>query len=267
MNITWAQYMMAIGAGVLAGIINTLAGSGSAVTLPMLVFLGLPADVANATNRIGVMIQNIAGIATFQRSGKMNLSGGLWLTIPAMLGSVVGAAIAVDLNERLMELAIGAMLVIVLITILLNPQKWLRKQSEVAEGRPGLLTLAIFFVIGIYGGFIQAGVGVFILTAMVLGAGYTLVHANAIKLMIVLALTIVALAIFILSPALDIRWGIGLVMAVGQSVGAWLAAKFAISNANANTWVRRLLIIVVVYSILRFFGIWDWAVSAFFVQS
>ncbi|MEZ4835803.1 MAG: sulfite exporter TauE/SafE family protein [Caldilineaceae bacterium] len=123
-------------------------------------------------------------------------------------------------------------------------------------GRPSTLTLLIFFAIGVYGGFIQAGVGVFILTAMVLGTGYTLVHANAIKLMVVLALTVVALVVFMLSP-LQIDWGIGAVMAVGQSIGAWLAAKFAVSNPNANIWVRRLLIVVVVYSILRFFGIWD----------
>ncbi len=260
MDITWFQYLLAIGAGVLAGIINTLAGSGSAVTLPMLVFLGLDPTVANATNRVGVAVQNVAGIATFQRSGGMNLRGGLWLTVPAMLGSVVGALIAVDLDERYMEMAIGGMLLIVLFTILLNPEKWLRKQSEVAEGRPSILTLLIFFVIGIYGGFIQAGVGVFILTAMVLGTGYSLVHANAIKLMIVLALTVVALVVFIFSP-IEINWGIGAVMAVGQSIGAWLAARFAIRNPNANVWVRRLLIVVVVYSILRFFGILDWLMA------
>ncbi|MCB0113660.1 MAG: sulfite exporter TauE/SafE family protein [Caldilineaceae bacterium] len=254
------QYTLAIAAGILAGIINTLAGSGSAVTLPMLVFLGLDPSVANATNRVGVMVQNIVGITTFQRSGKMNLSGGLWLTVPAMLGSVLGAWVATILDKEAMNIAIGAMLLIVLVTILFDPKKWLRVQSEVKPGRPSTLTLLIFFAIGVYGGFIQAGVGVFILTAMVLGTGYTLVHANAIKLMVVLALTVVALVVFMLSP-LQIDWGIGAVMAVGQSIGAWLAAKFAVSNPNANIWVRRLLIVVVVYSILRFFGIWDWAMA------
>lgn len=254
------QYTLAIAAGILAGIINTLAGSGSAVTLPMLVFLGLDPSVANATNRVGVMVQNVVGITTFQRSGKMNLSGGLWLTVPAMLGSVLGAWVATILDKEAMNFAIGAMLLIVLVTILFDPKKWLRVQSEVKPGRPSILTLIVFFGIGVYGGFIQAGVGVFILTAMVLGTGYTLVHANAIKLMVVLALTVVALVVFMLSP-LEINWGIGAVMAVGQSIGAWLAAKFAVSNPNANVWVRRLLIIVVVYSIFRFFGIWDWAMA------
>lgn len=260
MEITWAQYVMAMGAGVLAGIINTLAGSGSAVTLPMLVFLGLDPSVANATNRIGVLVQNVVGVDTFRRSGKMNLTGGLWLVIPAMLGSVLGTWVATILDAEAMNFAIGTMLLIVLGTMFFDPQKWLRQQSEVKAGRPSILTLVVFFVIGVYGGFIQAGVGVFILTAMVLWTGYTLVHANAIKLMIVLAVTAVALFLFILSP-IEIDWGIGIVMAVGQSAGAWLAVKFAITNPNANLWVRRLLIAVVVYSILRFFGIWDWAVA------
>jgi len=256
MDITPLQYALAILAGILAGIINTLAGSGSAVTLPMLVFLGLDAGVANATNRVGVLVQNIVGISTFKSSGKLELAGGLWLAVPAMIGSLVGALIAVQLDKQAMNMAIGGMLVIVLITILFNPNKWLRTKSEVAEGRPSILTLLMFFVIGIYGGFIQAGVGVFILTAMVLGAGYSLVHANAVKLMIVLALTVVALGVFIFSPV-QINWGIGALMAVGQSIGAWAAARFAVSVPNANKYVRWLLIVVVVYSIFKFFGILD----------
>lgn len=260
MEYTALHYILAILAGILAGIINTLAGSGSAVTLPMLVFLGLDPTVANATNRVGVAFQNIVGISTFHRSGTMNLSGGFWLTLPAMAGALVGAYVATLLDKEAMNLAIGGMLLIVLATILLNPGQWLRQHSEVAQGRPKFWILGIFFLIGIYGGFIQAGVGVFILSAMVLGAGYTLVHANAIKLMIVLALTFVALGVFILSPV-RINWGIGLLLAVGQSFGAWLAVRFAVRNANANVWVRRLLITVVVYSLLRFFGIIDWLMA------
>ena len=256
MDITPIQYVLAILAGILAGIINTLAGSGSAVTLPMLVFLGLEPGVANATNRVGVAVQNIVGITTFQHSGQLELSGGLWLTVPAMLGSLVGAYVATQLDKSAMNLAIGGMLLIVLVTLFVNPKKWLREKSEIAAGRPRSGVLAMFFVIGVYGGFIQAGVGVFILTTMVLAAGYSLVHANAIKLIIVLALTMVALGVFILSPV-EINWGIGALMAAGQSIGAWAAARFAVSVPNANRYVRWLLIVVVVYSILRFFGILD----------
>ncbi|RLT39208.1 MAG: sulfite exporter TauE/SafE family protein, partial [Chloroflexi bacterium] len=190
MDITPIQFALAILAGIAAGIINTLAGSGSAVTLPMLVFLGLDAGVANATNRVGVLVQNIAGIATYQRNKKLDIGGSFWLTVPAMLGAVVGTYIATILSNDQMEFAIGGMMVMILITILVNPDKWLRQQSEVKAGRPSLGVLVLFFVIGAYGGFVQAGVGVFILSAMVLGAGYSMTHANGIKLVIVLALTV-----------------------------------------------------------------------------
>ncbi len=256
MENAWYIYALAIFAGIVAGIINTLAGSGSVVTLPMLVLLGLPANVANATNRVGVAIQHVVGIATFQRSGKMNLAGGLWLVLPSLPGAVVGAWIASILDKDQMNLALGIVMVIMLFVVLFNPQKWLRDHSEVKEGRPAWWALLLFFFIGVYGGFIQAGVGVFLLAAMVLGLGYSLVHANAIKLMIVLSVTLVALAVFLITPDL-IDWPLGLLMAVGQSIGAWGAAKYMMTAKNAAVWVRRLLIAVIVYSIFKFFGLID----------
>lgn len=256
MDNAWYIYIFAIVAGILAGIINTLAGSGSVVTLPMLVLLGLPANVANATNRVGVTLQNIVGIATFQRSGKMNLAGGMWLVLPSLPGAVVGAWVASKLDKDQMNLALGIVMVLMLFVVLFNAEKWLRQYSVVKEGRPSVWTLLIFFVIGVYGGFIQAGVGVFILAAMVLGLGYSLVHANAIKLMIVLAVTLVALFIFMLTPGL-INWPMGLLLAVGQSIGAWAAAKYMITAKNAAVWVRRLLIVVIIYSIFEFFNLLD----------
>jgi uncharacterized membrane protein YfcA len=263
MDFSPLQIILALITGVAAGIVNTLAGSGSAFTLPMLVALGLDVGAANATNRVGVLIQNIAGITTYQRSKKLDIGGSFWLTMPAMLGAVVGTYIATILSNEQLEYAIGAMMVIILFTIVVNPDKWLRKHSEVKAGRPSLGVLALFFVIGAYGGFVQAGVGVFLLAAMVLGAGYSMVHANGIKLVIVLALTGVALIVFMLSPNPDVRiyWGIGILMAVGQSVGAWAAARFATSVPNANIYVRWLLIGVVIYSILLFFGILDWVMT------
>lgn len=261
MEQSWYIYLFAILGGILAGIINTLAGSGSAVTLPILVMLGLPANVANATNRVGVTIQNIVGIGTFKQKGQLQLEGGLWYVIPALPGSVVGAMIAAELDERMMNYAIGIVMVILLILVLFKPQQWLKESSQVKEGRPSLAMMALFFAIGIYGGFIQAGVGVFLLTALVVGVGYNLTHANAIKLMIVLSLTVVALVVFIFQDL--INWPIGLLMAIGQSIGAWAAATFAVTAKNANVWVRRLLIAVIIFSIFKFFGILDMFMGMF----
>ena len=197
MDLAWYIYPLAILAGVVAGIINTLAGSGSAVTLPMLVFMGLPPTVANGTNRVGVIVQNVVGIVTFQRRGKLDASGSMWFSAPAVLGAIVGARIAVDLDERTMNYAIGIVMVIILFMVLFDPKQWLREQSEIRAGRPKAWLLLVFFVIGMYGGFIQAGVGIFLLTALVMGAGYALAHANAVKLVIVLAFSIAAILVFI----------------------------------------------------------------------
>lgn len=254
----WYIYLLAIGAGTLAGIINTLAGSGSAVTLPMLTLLGLSAPVANATNRVGVLLQNIAGLATFRQQGNLrqsDLQGSSWLIGAAMLGAVLGTYVATTLGKRQMELAIGIVMVIILITIFLNPKQWLREQSDVAPGRPNWGILVLFFGVGAYGGFVQAGVGVFLLSALVLGVGYHLVQANIIKLVIVLAFTVVALVVFFFSPV-QIAWGLGFLVAIGQMIGAWAAALFASKVPNANVWVRRLLIVVVIASIVKFFGLW-----------
>jgi uncharacterized membrane protein YfcA len=258
-SIAWYIYPLAILAGIVAGIINTLAGSGSLVTLPMLIALGLPSNVANATNRVGVTFQNIVGITTFYRSGKFDMAGTWWLALPALPGALVGAWLASVLGKQETDIVIGAVMVIMLIVILFDAEKWLRQQSQVRPGRPSPLTLLFFFGVGVYGAFIQAGVGVFILAAMVLGTGYSLIHANAVKLVLVLIITVVALAIFV-SQGL-VNWSMGLLMAVGQSIGAWLAVRFATQYKDANIWVRRLLIAVIVISIVQFFGIWDFVVG------
>ncbi len=258
-SFAWYIYPLAILAGIVAGIINTLAGSGSLVTLPMLIALGLPSNIANATNRVGVTIQNIVGIATFYRSGKLDMAGTWWLVLPALPGALLGAWLASTLGKQQMDTVIGIVMVVMLFVILFDAQKWLREKSEVRAGRPSWITLLFFFGVGVYGAFIQAGVGVFILAAMVLGTGYSLIHANAVKLVLILIITLVALVIFINQGLID--WGLGLLMAIGQGIGAWLAARFATQYKNANVWVHRLLIAVIVISIIQFFGIWDFVVG------
>ena len=245
--------LLAIGAGLLAGIINTLAGSGSLVTLPLLVFLGLPAPVANGTNRIGVLVQSVAGAAEFRRGGAELPPGVLRPIAAAVAGSLVGAAIAVDLDQTLLERSIAVLMAVMLVVVLVRPNRWLRERPENLTERPGLVAVLGFFVIGVYGGFIQAGVGVVLLAAMVLGLGYDLVTANYVKLVVVLVYTIPAIGVFVANDQVD--WGLGALLALGQAVGAWAAARFATSNARANLWVRRLLVAVIVIGILQFAGV------------
>ncbi|PLX11319.1 MAG: integrase, partial [Marinilabiliales bacterium] len=104
----WYEYLLFVGVGFVAGIINTLAGGGSLLTLPLLMFFGLEANVANATNRIAIILQNIVGVASFKKKNVLNFKLGFHLAIPALIGSVIGAFIAVEIDEDMMKKTIGA---------------------------------------------------------------------------------------------------------------------------------------------------------------
>jgi uncharacterized membrane protein YfcA len=247
-------YPLVILAGFIAGFINTLAGSGSLVTLPLLIFMGLPANVANGTNRIAILLQNVVGVSSFRKNDALDLHGMLWLGIPAAIGSVIGAQIAVNLDEKLMQTTIGIIMVVMLFVILLRPKRWLQGTLTKLDGRPTVLQFIVFFFIGIYGGFIQAGVGIFLLAGLVLAVGYDLVRANAVKVGIVLFFTVFALAIFIKNG--QVNFLVGFILAIGNMLGAWVGARVAVEKGAE--WVRRLLILVIIVSASNLLGLFDW---------
>ena len=249
----WYLYPAVVAAGFGAGFINTLAGSGSLITLPLLIFIGLPANVANGTNRVGVLLQNVVAGASFRRSGVLDLRGALILSVTAILGSVIGAQIAVNLDEELMRRSIGAVMMLMLFVIVLRPQRWLEGERLVLEGLPNWKQGLVMFLIGIYGGFIQAGVGIFLLAALVLSLGYDLVRANAVKIIIVLVFTLFALLVFAGNSQVD--WGLGLLLAAGNMLGAWWAARLAVQKGAP--WVRQLLILIVAFSAAYLLGLFD----------
>jgi hypothetical protein len=229
--------------GFIAGFINTLAGSGSLITLPVLILLGLPANVANGTNRVGVLIQNVVAVATFRRRGALEIGGSLKLTVPAIVGAIVGAELAVDLDEALLNKTIGILMLVMLVIMLVRPRRWLEAHTSGAAAHY-LVQAPIFFVIGAYGGFIQAGVGIFLLAGLVLAGGYNLLGANAVKNLIVLAFTAAALAVFVANG--QVRWDLGLLLAVGNGIGAWVAARMAV--ARGAEFVRWALIAILLVS-------------------
>jgi uncharacterized membrane protein YfcA len=213
--------------GFVAGFLNTLAGSGSLLTLPLLILLGLPANVANGTNRVGVMLQNIVAVATFRRRGALPLAGSWKLIVPCILGAIVGAELAVDLDETLLRRTISVLMIVLLVVMLLKPERWIAAQAAPREPRL-TVEIPLFFAIGVYGGFIQVSVGLFLIAALVLGAGQPLVAANALKNLIVLLFTAAALAVFVANG--QVEWLLGLLLGAGQAAGAWVAAHFAVER-------------------------------------
>jgi len=246
----WYLYPAVIAAGFACGFINTLAGSGSLITLPLLIFLGLPANVANGTNRVAILLQNVVAVSSFRRQKVLDLRRGSLLAVPAILGAIIGAQIAVNLDEEILRRVIGGLMAVMLVVLLVRPKRWLQGRPERLDRHPGWMQLVAFFFIGMYGGFIQAGVGIFLLAGLVLVSGYDLVKANAVKVLIVLFFTVFALIVFILND--QVRWFIGLVLAVGNMLGAWVASTMAVKRGAG--FVRWLLIAVVAVSAVLLLG-------------
>lgn len=246
----WYIYALIVLAGFFAGFINTLAGSGSLITLPLLIALGLPANVANGTNRIAILLQNVVGVSSFRKQKLLDYKTSVKLLIPAVVGSVVGAVIAVDINEEIMKKTIGGLLLFMFFFILWKPSRWLRKQQE-KPSLPYYLQGIIFFLVGVYGGFIQAGVGFFLLSGLVLGAGYDLVRANAVKVLIILSYTAFALAVFILNK--QVNYSYGLILAAGNMMGAFAGARVAVKWGA--DFVRYLLLLTIIVAAVKLLGI------------
>lgn len=243
----WYHYILIIAAGLVAGFINTLAGSGSLLTLPLLMFIGLPPTVANGTNRIGIMLQSLVGSLGFRKQGVLDAKAGISLGIPSVAGSVVGALIALAISSKMMERAVGILLIIMFFVILFKPEAWL-KGKDSTQMKPGsLLNWIIFFLIGVYGGFIQAGVGFFLLGGLVLGAGLDLVKANALKNFLVFLYTPFALAVYIIGGQVDYK--AGLILSVGTMAGAWLGTKTAVTWGPV--FIRYVLLIAVLVSAIQ----------------
>jgi len=210
----------------------------------------LPANIANGTNRVAILLQNVVGVGSFRQQKMLNVRRGLILAIPAAIGAIIGAQIAVELNEEMMRRAIGILMVVMLVVILVKPKRWLKGKPENLVKNPGWLQMLTFFGIGIYGGFIQAGVGIFLLAGLVLAAGFDLVRANAVKLLIVLCFTVFALVIFIIND--QVRWEIGLILAIGNMSGAWVASRLAVKRGAK--FVHWLLLFVVTFSGIYLLG-------------
>lgn len=251
-------YLILLAAGVLAGIINTLAGNGSALTITALsMAAGLPIGIANGTNRVGVTFQTLVGLRTFLKSGKTNFKGVWKIAIPTVVGSIVGAYTAVEIgksHEILLSRVIGFVMVFMLFLVLNNPKKWVEKNPNPRELHIIWLIL-IFFVVGFYGGFVQAGVGVIMLVVLMSATSYDLTNANAVKILLVLLLNTPAFAIFIYNG--QIEWIAGLTLSVAQMVGAMWAAKFAVGHPKANYWIRAILVGIIIIAIIRFLGIYE----------
>ncbi len=251
--VDWHMALALLGIGILTGFINIIAGGGSMLTLPLLMSLGLPANIANGTNRVGILLQSIIGVNTFRQKKVLDLKYDSKLTIPAIAGAIAGTLLAVEIDPAALKKIIAVLMVVMLFIVVLKPNAWLKEQAGTSAAKPSFLQYTIFFLIGFYGGFIQMGVGFFLLAGLVLGSGLGLVRANAVKSLIILVFTIFSLSIFIYHRQVD--YTAGLILAAGNMAGAWLGAHFTVKGGAK--YVRYVLIAALVLVILNLFGVFS----------
>jgi uncharacterized membrane protein YfcA len=241
-------------AGLCVGFINTLAGGGSIISLSLLMFLGLPAPVANGTNRIAITIQTLTASLSFNKKKVLDKKKGIKLAIPTVIGSLLGSWIATDINEKVFERAMAVILLIMLFFILFKPNKYIYGKEELVQKPVNIWQILLFFGIGLYGGFIHVGVGYFLLASLVLSAGYDLVHANALKVFLVLLYAPVTLLVFLFND--QVEWAYGLIMTIGNVTGAIIASRLAVSKGVV--FVKWVIIIVILVTSGKLFGLYNW---------
>ncbi|OFX23026.1 MAG: hypothetical protein A2033_16450 [Bacteroidetes bacterium GWA2_31_9] len=244
----WYVYILVIVVGFFVGFINTLAGGGSILSLPLLIFLGLPANVANGTNRIGVLFQSITATGSFSKFKIINIKHALLFAIPSVVGAVIGAMLAVNIDESMLEKAIGVVLLFMFFVILYKPEKWLNGKENL-KSSPSFLQIIVFFLMGLYGGFIQLGAGFFYIAAFVLSAGIDIIKANVLKVIIIGFYTLVAIPIFIYNK--QVNFELGILLAVGNVIGAFVAAKAAIKWGAK--FVQYILLATIIISAIKLF--------------
>ncbi len=231
-------WLLLFGVGIASGFLNVMAGGGSSITLPLLIFLGLDGALANGTNRVAILIQNISSVSAFHKSAPYPLRTMLGYAAWTLPGATAGAVYATRISDQLFQTILGVIILGVVITLIIPRGAILSTaKRHLAERSPWIYPA--LFGIGFYGGFIQVGVGFLFMAALYHLLRLDLVNVNRYKVFIVLVYTLPALAIFMWSDNVD--WILGWILAAGSALGAWLAVKMSVRGGEK--FVRIVLII------------------------
>lgn len=226
--------------GFLAAVLNVIAAGGSFLTLPLLLFLGLPATVANGTNRVGVLAQNVSAVFGFHRHRVLPVRWALAVSVPAVTGAAIGVWAALNVPD----LAFRRILSVVMLTMTLGTllHRSLRGSPRVEPQHASHWTMVLgFFLMGLYGGFIQAGVG-FLALALTTIAGHDLVSGNAVKVFTVMLLTTLSLAVFAGTGNVD--WPAGIALGLGNMLGGVLGVRLAV--LRGHKWLEHVVTVTIV---------------------
>lgn len=242
------EVLLLFGIGNITGFINVMAGGGSTLTLPILIFLGLDAPVANGTNRLGILFQSIFGTLSFRNQKVSQIRLSLKLSLVTLPGAIIGAFYSTKIENDLFEKILGVVMIGIVFTMLVPNSKSVLK--GIVEDKLPWLIYPAMFALGFYGGFIQVGIGFLLMISLQHILKLNLVYVNFHKVFIVLIYTIPALLIFIITD--NINWFYGISLATGNGFGAWWAAKVAVKKGEGV--IKGFLIVAIIIMSFKLLG-------------
>ena len=241
MDILNALFIIVI--GFISGFINTVAGGGSLIALSVLIFMGLPGTVANATNRVAILSQNIFAVTGFNSKGiKLPVSYSIYLGMASLIGGFIGAKMAVDIDDVLFNRILAVIMILVVVSLIARPGPRKIYTVERMSPKHQIIGVLAFLVLGIYGGFIQAGIGFLVIAVLTSVNHFNLIKTNYVKVFAAIIFTSVAIIVFALEGKID--WVMGLTLAIGQGFGGWYASRWSVDKGE--TWIKRVMIVAVI---------------------
>lgn len=244
----WGNDILFVIGGVLAGIVNTISGSGTLFSMGVMTLTGIPLVMANTTTRPGVFFQNLTGILVLRKFNYFNFKSLEWTPILATLaGAMLGAWCATVVSNVSFNLVASVVMVGLLITYIF-PARAFRK-LKIGVPKSSFVIALLLFLGGFYGGFVQIGVGILIL--VILSGAYQMPYneANTYKLIVILIYTVPTTLYFSLTD--NIIWRPAILLTVGQIIGAYGAARFISKNDKAHLWAKVVSILMIVATLVK----------------
>lgn len=226
--------------GTMAGFINVSAGGGSTITLPVLIFIGLDAATANGTNRIALIFQNISGIGSFHNEKIRGIKLALKYALFTIPGAVIGAIFSIKITQEWFERILAIIMITVVVSLFKKRKENIANIEE--NENPGILFYLSMLLVGFYGGFIQVGIGLILMSTLFHFLQTSLVRVNFYKLIVVLVYMIPALLVYVLND--KVNWLLGFMLATGSITGAWIGAR--VSVKKGDTFIKYILAIVII---------------------
>jgi uncharacterized membrane protein YfcA len=247
-EVSFTTALLLIIAGAFGGFLNTVASSGSAVTLPVMIALGLPPMLANATNRVPVLLGFAAAVWKYHRSDQLPWRVGFKMSLPLVLGAVLGALSASYLSDMRTGIVTTVAVALALVVVFFNPSRWLNADQSFRTPETGPLVMASLFCVGIWAGLIVLDSGIYLLGVLVLMAHYPIREANAIKALGIGLVALLSVVVFSVRGEIDWLWAIPL--SVGGIIGSLIGTRFSLGQ-NAVKWVFWMLVFVLAVESLR----------------